>query len=55
MLPVACDAKRRSLMAILSGRYQRPCATTVTLPQPDDTSAPYEGNVFFDCTDDRTQ
>jgi hypothetical protein len=42
-----------SLMTILGAHYSRNCAITVTLPTPDDPAAPYEGNAFFDCTEDR--
>ena len=42
-----------SLMTVLSAPYSRNCAITVTLPTPDDPEAPYEGNAFFDCTEDR--
>lgn len=44
-----------NLTAILRAPYRKNCATVVTLPEPDDRSAPYEGNVFFDCTRDRTE
>lgn len=44
-----------SLMTLLTTQYTKNCAVTVTLPQPDNADASYEGNIFFDCSEDRAR
>lgn len=42
-------------MAALVANYGKKCQTSVTVPRPSDIDAPYEGRVFFDCTEERAQ
>jgi hypothetical protein len=42
---------------VMFGHYSKNCSRQVFVPAPDEEhlNAPYEGEVFFDCTDDRAQ
>ncbi len=42
---------------VMFGHYSKKCSRQVFVPAPDEehVNAPYEGEVFFDCTEDRAQ
>jgi hypothetical protein len=42
-----------SLMPLLVANFKKNCAVSVALPPPPEPAAPYDGKVFFDCTQDR--
>jgi len=44
-----------SYLAIVGSRYALNCATGISLPEPDDPSAPYQGSVIFQCKKSRAR